>query len=76
MVAVDILLRHRGTTMTDELMRLRSEDIVVAMVGKDNAFRWWHSANKAFDGKTPEQQWMCNPRVVYQYLMNNLEGEW
>lgn len=50
-------------------MRKRSEALVLALIGKNQAPNWWSSANKAFDGKTPEEHWKVNPEDVYNYLM-------
>jgi hypothetical protein len=53
----------------ERVMRKRSEALVIALVGKNLASSWWSSANKAFDGKTPEEHWKVDPEDVYDYLM-------
>jgi len=57
------------------VMRQRSEALVIALVGKDAAEKWWNSHNKAFD-KTPHEQWFDDPHQVYEYLMNHGAGEY
>lgn len=54
----------------------RSIALVIAMVGKDLADRWWESPNKAFDGRTPAGQWIVDYESVYKYLMKSSSGEW
>ena len=43
--------------------------IVEALVGEEFSERWWTSPNRAFDGKTPSEQWELEPDVVFNYLM-------
>lgn len=57
-------------------MRARCESLVIAMVGKDLAEKWWNGPNKAFCGDTPEQIYSVAPSAVYAYLMKSAEGEW
>lgn len=57
-------------------MRARCEFLVIAMVGKDMADKWWNGSNKAFDGNTPEQKYLAEPEAVYAYLIRSAEGEW
>ena len=57
-------------------IRARCDALVVAMVGKDMAEKWWLSPNKAFGGDTPEQMYSVAPSAVYAYLMRSAEGEW
>jgi hypothetical protein len=54
--------------MQVEIMRKRSEVLVIALVGKALSEKWWNSHNKAFD-MTPEEKWKEEPEVVYNYLM-------
>lgn len=54
-------------------MRRRSEALVIAFVGKDLAPKWWDGKNKAFDLRTPNQQWDLDPTVVYAYLMRHAD---
>ncbi len=53
------------------VIRSRSESLVIALVGKDASDWWWNSPNKAFDGQTPKETFDKEPEVVYDYLMNN-----
>lgn len=57
-----------------ELAMKRSEVLVIAMVGKEAGIKWWDSPNKAFDMKTPNQQWREDYLKVYYYLMDNAYG--
>ena len=56
-------------------MRARCEVLVIAMVGKALADKWWNGPNKAFGGDTPEQMYSVAPDTVYAYLMKSLEGD-
>ena len=57
-------------------MRARCEALVIAMVGREMADKWWTGANRAFGGDTPEQLYSVAPSAVYAYLMRSAEGEW
>lgn len=59
--------------MNVELMRKRSEALVIAMIGKDLAPKWWDGQNKAFELRTPNQQWEIDPTEVYAYLMRHAD---
>jgi hypothetical protein len=51
--------------MTDNTLKLKSEALVIALVGKANAELWWNNYNEYFNAipsKLPVQQ-------VYDYLM-------
>ena len=54
-----------------DIARLRSEALVIAMVGYDSSAGWWNSRNKAFELRTPNQQWVLDWQVVYTYLMGH-----
>ncbi len=62
--------------MQVEIMRKRSEVLVIALVGKNLSNKWWNSQNKAFNMMTPEDKWKEDPNVVYSYLMGHAEGGW
>ncbi len=62
--------------MNEHVMKQRSVVLVIAMVGKDLADKWWSSPNKAFNGMTPAGQWIKDHESVYNYLMQHNEGEW
>ena len=55
--------------INEQVMRKRCEFLVIAMVGKELAEKWWNSPNKAFDGDTPEMMYSIDPSRVYAYLM-------
>ena len=57
-------------------MRARCEALVIAMVGREMAEKWWNGPNKAFCDDTPEQMYSIAPNTVYAYLMKSAEGEW
>lgn len=57
-------------------MRARCDALVVAMLGKELADKWWTGPNKAFGDDTPEQMYSVAPSAVYAYLMKCAEGEW
>ncbi len=57
-------------------MRARCEALVVAMVGKELADKWWTGANRAFGGDTPEQIYSVAPSAVYAYLMKSADYHW
>lgn len=60
----------------NRVLRARSEALVIAMVGREMAPKWWFGSNKAFEGQTPQEQFDKNPERVYSYLMRMAEGEW
>jgi len=53
-----------------DVAKERARVLVIALVGKDCAMKWWNSRNSAFDMKTPLQQWEEDYLKVYQYLMD------
>ena len=42
-------------------MRARCEALVVAMVGKEMADKWWTGSNKVFGGDTPDRFIVWHP---------------
>lgn len=67
----------QNTAITrEQVLRKRSEMLVIALVGKDLSDNWWNSQNKAFELKTPNEKWKENYETVYSYLMSHAEGEW
>ena len=80
---IESMTHHRSNTanpldfpISPENMRARCETLVIAMVGKEMASKWWNNSNKAFGGDAPEQIYSVAPSVVYAYLMKSAEGEW
>lgn len=59
-----------------EIMRARCDALVISLVGRKMADKWWTGPNKAFGGETPEQMYREAPNDVYAYLMKSAEGEW
>ncbi len=67
----------QGTVIIrEQVLRKRSEMLVIALVGKELSDKWWNSQNKAFELKTPNEKWKENHEVVYGYLMSHADGEW
>jgi len=60
----------------NRVLRARSEALVVALVGKEHSQLWWTSANRAFEGQTPSEQFDRNAERVYSYLMQHAQGTW
>lgn len=56
--------------LTDKLMKARSNALITAMVGKEAGKKWWDSPNRAFDMRTPNEQWTIDSEAVYNYLMD------
>ena len=52
-------------------IRGRSEALLIALIGKELAPKWWQSPNRAFNMEKPEDVWKLDPESVYQYLMNH-----
>ena len=80
---IERMIQHRSNTrnpldfpISPENMRARCEALVIAMVGKELAEKWWNNPNNAFGGNTPEQVYSTAPDAVYAYLMKSAEGEW
>jgi hypothetical protein len=61
---------------TNETLKLRCDQMLLALLGPEFAKCWWHSPNKAFQGLTPEGQWMLDPTPVYNYLINHCSGDY
>ena len=57
------------------VLRKRSEVLIIVLVGKDLAPKWWDSENRAF-GMTPNKKWVEDPEAVYGYLMSHSDGQW
>jgi len=57
---------------TQKEFRYIADRLVTAMVGSDLAPKWWCSPNRAFDGRTPEQQWVLGSDQVINYLMHHV----
>ena len=62
-----VYIRPKATNV----LRQRSEALVIALVGKDLADDWWNRPNKEFDGQTPKETFDKNPSEVYNYLMSH-----
>lgn len=58
------------------LMRQRCDTMLLSMLGAEQAPGWWKRANKAFAGRTAEEQWQIDPKSVYWYLIGHIDGYW
>ncbi len=56
---------------TEQEFRNIANNLVVNMVGSEHAESWWTTANRAFDGRTPEAQWAAGSDAVVNYLMHH-----
>jgi hypothetical protein len=54
---------------TEQEFRNVANQLVASLVGEQLVADWWDSANKAFDGRTPEAQWQLGSDRVVNYLM-------
>jgi len=62
--------------MSPSVMLGRCQVLVIALVGKQNACKWWTSSNLAFDSITPEQMSKEDLSRVYNYLMQYASGDY
>ena len=45
-----------------------------AMLGSDDLVnKWWHSPNKAFSNKKPNEVWEYDPKAVASYVIGHLQ---
>ena len=56
---------------TEKEFRGIADHLVVRMVGEQQADAWWASPNRAFDHRTPEEQWTAGSDAVINYLMSH-----
>lgn len=62
--------------MTKETLKLRCDDLLTALVGKNLVDDWWNRPNKGFDLQTPITVFEQNPERVYNYLMRFSGGDY
>ncbi len=62
--------------MSPSVMLARCQVLVIALVGKQMACKWWTSSNLAFDSITPEQMSKEDLTRVYNYLMHHASGDY
>jgi hypothetical protein len=65
--------------MTEEQIqkiRVACDQMVAALVGKQAFEWWWNSKNKAFSMRTPQEEFLENPKNVYKYLMGHCDGSY
>lgn len=51
-------------------IRQRCNQMIRALVGDELCEQWWHGANRAFENRTPQEQWLRDPQSVYRYLLS------
>ena len=56
---------------TEQEFRNIANNLVASMVGPNLVDSWWISPNQAFDGRTPEAQWVAGSDRVINYLMHH-----
>ena len=61
---------------TKLLLKQRCDQMLEALLGKESANCWWHTKNRAFQGLTPEGQWILEPNTVYRYLVAHCSGDY
>jgi hypothetical protein len=61
---------------TKNTLKLRCDEMLLAFLGPEFSQRWWHNPNKAFNGLTPEGQWILDHIPVYNYLINHCSGDY
>jgi hypothetical protein len=54
---------------TEQEFRNIANNLVASMVGPNQIESWWASPNRAFDDRTPEDQWGMGSDQVVNYLM-------
>lgn len=52
----------------------RCNELLRAMVGEHLVSKWWKSPNKAFEMRTPNEQWNISHEEVCRYLLNHAGG--
>jgi hypothetical protein len=60
--------------MNQNLAKKQCDAILLALVGSSAVEQWWSSTNRAFDNRTPQEQWTQDYIVVYHYLMAQVSG--
>ena len=60
--------------MTPDLAKKQCDAIILALVGKESVELWWNSPNRAFETRTPAQQWQQDFSQVHNYLMKQVSG--
>lgn len=52
-----------------ELYKRQCNEMLEALVGKDNVSKWWAAPNRAFGDRTPFLQFELDPNIVRDYLI-------
>lgn len=59
-----------------QVLKKRCDWLATALLGAQAAESWWTSANRAFEGHTPQEHFQHNPEQVYSYLMSYADGSY
>jgi Protein of unknown function (DUF2384) len=59
---------------TEKEFKKIADQLVKSMVGAEHLDTWWNSPNRAFDNRTPLQQWELGSDSVVNYLMSHAFG--
>lgn len=57
--------------MIEDKRKHQSNMLVIALVGKELADKWWNSPNQAFNMQTPTAMWLYDSKQVHDYLMHH-----
>lgn len=53
----------------NDTYKKQCNEMIAALVGKENVDKWWGSPNRAFGDKTPFVQYELDCNVVRDYLI-------
>lgn len=53
-----------------DIIRQRCDQMIRALIGDPLCEQWWNSSNRAFENRTPLEQWQHDPQSVYNYLLS------
>jgi hypothetical protein len=59
-----------------QILKDRCDQMLLNLLGPEFGKCWWHSPNKAFNGLTPEGQWILDHTLVYNYLIKHCSGDY
>jgi hypothetical protein len=51
--------------------------VLFSLIGNDDlVVRWWKNPNKAFDNRTPEDTYKTDKKLVVDYILGQLNGDY
>lgn len=62
--------------MNERASRFRCDSMLTALLGKEQVTTWWNSPNRAFENRTPNEQWKVDRRIVENYLYAQCSGDY